>query len=47
MHRYIASASAYCVNDGFDGNSASAADSNRLARKRDNTGGEVGVEETM
>jgi hypothetical protein len=37
MHRYIAPASTYCVNDGFDSNSTSAANSNKLARKRDNT----------
>jgi hypothetical protein len=47
MHRYIAPASAYSVNDGFDSKSTSAEDSDRLAGKRDNAGEEVGVEETL
>jgi hypothetical protein len=47
MHRYIAPTSAYCVDDGFDSKSTSAVDSDKLARKRDNTGDEVGVEETL
>lgn len=47
MHRYIASTSAYWVDDGFDSKSPSAKDSDRLARKQDNTGEEVGVEETL
>ena len=47
MHRYIAPTPTYCVDDGFDSNSTSSEDSNKLARKRDNTEKEVGVEETL
>ena len=43
MHRYIAPTSAYCVDDGFDSKSPSTEDSDRSARKQDNTGEEVGL----
>jgi hypothetical protein len=47
MHRYIAPASTYCVDDRIDSDSTSAEDSGGLARIRDNTEEEMGVEETL